>query len=191
MKQAVVFDTEFTTWEGAMARKWSGPGEYRELVQIGAVRINASSFEVVETLDILVRPVRNPVLSGYFINLTGITQAMLEDKAVPFATALERFQDFVGQSVPWAYGGDVDVIAENMRLNDMAVPADWWTREQTNIGPWFHQHAPQTIGVNSGRLAKVLGAGEVSAEHTGLGDSLSIVAAAKKLVSELGLASPF
>ena len=31
-KEIIVFDTEYTTWEGAMARQWTGPNEYRELV---------------------------------------------------------------------------------------------------------------------------------------------------------------
>lgn len=36
MKHFVIFDTEYTTWEGAADRDWTGPGEHREVVQIGA-----------------------------------------------------------------------------------------------------------------------------------------------------------
>lgn len=30
----VFYDTEYTSWEGAMQRNWSGPDEHRELVQL-------------------------------------------------------------------------------------------------------------------------------------------------------------
>ena len=29
----VVYDTEFTSWQGANENGWSGPGQYRELIQ--------------------------------------------------------------------------------------------------------------------------------------------------------------
>ena len=39
LKEIVIYDTEYTTWEGAQKRNWSGPGEYREVVNIGAIKI--------------------------------------------------------------------------------------------------------------------------------------------------------
>ena len=191
MRQVVVFDTEFTTWEGAMQRRWSGPGELREIVQIGAVQIDAHSFDVLETFELLIKPVRNPCLSDYFISLTGITQEQVDTYGVGFSEGLTRFLSFA-QGLPlWAYGADVDVLAENMGLYGVSIPPDWPTREQSNLAPWFHKQAPQTIGVNSGRLAQVLGAGAVHHEHTGLADSLSIVSAMKQLVVGQGASCPF
>jgi inhibitor of KinA sporulation pathway (predicted exonuclease) len=72
IRAAVVFDLEFTAWEGSMAARWSRPGEFTELVQIGAVRLNADTFEELGAIDLLVRPRLNPVLSDYFVELTGI-----------------------------------------------------------------------------------------------------------------------
>jgi len=190
MPDAIIFDTEFTSWEGAMARKWSGPNEYRELVQIGAVRIDANSLEVLETFEILTKPVRNPQLSAYFIGLTGIRQDQLDANGLDFETGLAQFMQFIGGLPPWSYGGDVSVLAENMQLNGMPVPADWPTIEATNLVPWFHKHAPQTKGINSGRLASTLGVPLKITEHTGLGDSLSILAAIKELMRQ-GASSPF
>lgn len=191
MREAVIFDTEFTTWEGALQRRWSGPGEFREIVQIGAVRFDAGNFAVIESMELLIRPVRNPVLSGYFVKLTGITQQKLEREGTSFADGLQRFLEFTKGLPPWSYGGDVDILAENMGFNCMPIPLHWWTCEQTNIAPWFHRHAPETVRVNSGRLALAVGAGQVSGEHTGLADSLSILAAAKLLVQQRGVRNPF
>jgi hypothetical protein len=42
------------------------------------------------------RPVRNPVLSSYFTDLTGITQQMINAQGTDFSTAFHDFVDFVG-----------------------------------------------------------------------------------------------
>ena len=39
-----VFDLEFTAWECSMASHWLRPGEFKEVVQIGAVRLDGASF---------------------------------------------------------------------------------------------------------------------------------------------------
>ena len=62
----IVFDTEFTSWEGSMENNWSREGEHRELVQIGALKI--SDGKIIDKLDILVKPQINPILSDYFEN---------------------------------------------------------------------------------------------------------------------------
>ena len=69
-----VFDLEWTTWEGAQARNWSGPGEEREIVEIGAVKLDGrNSLREISAFDMLVRPRLNPLLSDYFTGLTGDT----------------------------------------------------------------------------------------------------------------------
>jgi hypothetical protein len=55
-----VFDLEYTAWECSMARQWMTPGEYREVVQIGAVKLDADTFAEVDAFDVLVRPRINP-----------------------------------------------------------------------------------------------------------------------------------
>ena len=37
--EIVIFDLEYTAWEGSMQRDWGGEGEYRELVQTGGVKL--------------------------------------------------------------------------------------------------------------------------------------------------------
>ena len=69
----VVLDLEWTAWEGSLARSWTGPGECREVIQVGAVRVDALRFERLAAFDRLVRPVRNPVLSDYITRLSGLT----------------------------------------------------------------------------------------------------------------------
>ena len=75
----VVYDTEYTTWEGAMARKWLGENEYKEVIQIGALKVSFPDFEVKDSLKIYIKPQKNPVLSDYCKRLTGITQAEIDN----------------------------------------------------------------------------------------------------------------
>src|ERR1700748_1153496 len=86
-----VFDLEFTAWECSMASHWLRPGEFKEVVQIGAVKLDAASFEIIASFDVLVRPRINVDLSPYFENLTGITNGQVADRGVDFPEALVRF----------------------------------------------------------------------------------------------------
>jgi hypothetical protein len=47
----VVADLEYTAWEGALARGWSAPGDFREIVQIGAVRVARAGVSLPEALN--------------------------------------------------------------------------------------------------------------------------------------------
>src|SRR3546814_14106036 len=72
----VVIDLEYTSWEGALARGWSGPDEHREIVQIGAVRLEvANGLAETAELSRLVPPRIHRSLSGYFPALPGIDEA--------------------------------------------------------------------------------------------------------------------
>ncbi len=182
-RSIVFYDTEFTSWEGALARDWSGPGEFREIVQIGAMRFDAD-LQMVATFDMLIKPVKNPVLSDYFIQLTGIRQEQVERTGVPFAEALAQFRDFIGTAPTASYGGDDSVVRENQELH--ALPTDFTA---LNIGPWFMMHGAAygvKKGVNSGALARTVGApleGAV-AEHNALEDVRSIAAAYRFLLAK-------
>ena len=63
-----------------MASRWTRPGEHTEIVQIGAVKLDAETLKITDEFECLVRPRVNPVLSQYLTDLTGITNAMLDAK---------------------------------------------------------------------------------------------------------------
>lgn len=114
----IIFDLEFTAWEGSLARHWSGSDEHREIVEIGAVRIDPNNTAAGQQyFSRLVRPVINPDLSDYFIELTGIHQQKLDAEGVSLAQALAEFQGFASGATPfYSYGNDGDVIKENCTI---------------------------------------------------------------------------
>lgn len=180
---AIVYDLEYTTWDGAMARQWSGPGEYREIVQIGAVRLD-DQWQEADAMEVLVRPRLNPMLSDYFIALTGIGQTELDRCGMDFATALERMASFAGtDTLLYANGNDAEVVRENCRL--LAVPEA--------IAPNRFRNVRALIGSMAGKgeidscdLAAAFGLKQEGRGHTGLADARAI-AAALRLARQRGL----
>ena len=122
----IIFDTEFTAWEGSQEREWKGLNEYKELVQISAIRVKKKKNKIAITkkLNLYILPRINPMLSDYFINLTGITQETLFKKAKPFKMAMKLFYMFCKNKNGEKYnlysmGNDYDVIKENLKLNSI------------------------------------------------------------------------
>ncbi|HEY4523234.1 MAG TPA: 3'-5' exonuclease [Candidatus Paceibacterota bacterium] len=120
--QFVLFDTEYTAWEGSMERKWSNPGEYREVIQFGAVKMNLETLVEECAFSMLVRPVKNPELSAYITTLTGITQEDVDTKGVPLAQAMSGFAEFIGELTVFSYGHDAAIVEENCRLIGIPYP---------------------------------------------------------------------
>lgn len=118
----VVCDTEFTSWPGALERNWSGPGEHREIVQIGAVLLDAKREEA-GMFSQTVRPQLNPVLSDYFISLTGITNDDLEAHGQSLLDALQQFAQFCSEATfACSFGIDHEIIQENCDLIGIENP---------------------------------------------------------------------
>ena len=191
MPTFVIFDLEFTTWPGAMEQDWSAPGQLREIVQIGALRVSAEhgkrgEYSVVEEYETLVRPVANPVLSPFFTTLTGIDQRAVDRDGRPPARALSDFLAFCqGQSV-LSYGNDMLVLGENLgwaRARGEEIKHNALTPGFLNIRPWLNTVAPTTTGSNSGRLWQALGLPRPAPgdEHSALFDCHSIAAALRHL----------
>jgi inhibitor of KinA sporulation pathway (predicted exonuclease) len=168
-----VFDLEFTAWECSMAKHWLRPGEFKEVVQFGAVRLDGTSFEILDEFDVLVRPRINAELSPYFENLTGITNAMLAG-AVDFAEAYCRFVNFAGAGPICAFGHDEWVLEENIRLYGLQglppLPAF------RDLRCWFAERHLDPRGLNSCDIAPMLGATFVGRAHNELDDARSVAA---------------
>lgn len=125
--EVILYDLEYTAWEGSKARGWSGENEHREIVEIGAIKteLSGSTLVVKNEFNCLVRPNKNPILSDYFIDLTGITNAEIEETAISFTDAYTNFSTFIGSTAPLlSFGEDDEILKENMELNAIAASLD-------------------------------------------------------------------
>lgn len=175
-RSVIVFDTEFTAWEGSLERNWRNPGEHREIVQIGAVRADAE-FREIDTLNLFVRPIRNPILSEYFCKLSGISQEKIDKCGVPFGSAWREFVSFIdGESTHiYSNGGDDIVIAENLRLNNIVF--DLRKIQFRDVQPYLKLLTGRNDFVASGEVSRHFGIRQVAQTHDALADARSILGA--------------
>jgi inhibitor of KinA sporulation pathway (predicted exonuclease) len=188
MTYAVIFDLEFTAWQGSMEHRWSRPGEFREVVQIGAVKADASSLAIVGEFNVLAKPRLNPVLSHYFEELTGVTNAALARTGVDFAVAYRAFVEFAGGSPLFAFGRDDLVLRDNLALYGMNAMPD--LPAFTNIAPWLAARGIDPRGLHACDIARVAGARFSGRRHDALDDARSVVAGVAALIAR-GAPNPF
>jgi inhibitor of KinA sporulation pathway (predicted exonuclease) len=176
-----IFDLEYTAWECSMARHWLTPGEFREVVQIGAVKLDADSFAVLDEFEALVRPRINPVLSPYFEKLTGIANRQVARDGEDFAIAYARFLDFAGEGPIAAFGRDDRALKDNLRLYGLTrargLPVFY------DLRGWFAVLGVDPRGMHSCDLAPALGMPFQGRAHNALDDARSVAAVMAVLAS--------
>ncbi len=182
----VVFDTEWTSWTGFRESRWTQPGRYREIVQIGAIALEVEAeFREIDSFQILVQPKKNPVLREFFIELTGITQNMVDADGVGFPEALASFMNFAEQEpVQFAsFGKDEKVVEANCNLCELPMPigfADSVDIRQEFLDRniieefWFSSELPHRLGLPP-----------VGKAHDALADSRALAAALRHIGNRL------
>lgn len=167
----VVVDLEYTSWEGALARGWSGPGEHREVVQIGAVRLDAANgFAETAAFSRFAFPRANPALSAYFTALTGIDDARLAAEAVASDAAVGAFARFAEGAVIASHGGDDAVIAETAALHGFGNPLEG--RPWVDIAPPIRALTGRKA--MSAELPALLGLAAPETAHDALADARAL-----------------
>lgn len=184
----VLLDLEYTAWEGSLARKWSEPDEHMEIVQIGAIRLDRSTLVEQSSFEVLVRPRVNPVLSDYFVSLTGITNEQLAACGVDFEAAYDLFKAFRGKDEIYAFGHDDHVWQENIDLYGLDRRAFGF--EVKDIRDWFDTVGANVRAVTSGEVAGHFGAAFDGLAHQAVSDVRSVAAGIRHLVAQ-GAGNPF
>ena len=111
-RTTIIYDCEFATAPGAPQRFWCGPEDPDPIVfQIGAVRLSLEPpFDDLGRFEVLVRPRERTggVMELHPLNttLTGVTSERLEAEGVDLAGALDKFAEFAGDDILWAWGKD-------------------------------------------------------------------------------------
>jgi inhibitor of KinA sporulation pathway (predicted exonuclease) len=175
-----VFDLEYTAWECSMARHWLEPGQFREVVQIGAVKLDGRDLSALDEFDLVVRPRINPLLSPYFENLTGITNAEVAARGVDFAEGYRRFAAFAEGGPICAFGHDEWVLGENLRLYGIT---DYPRLPRfADLRGWFAACNLDPRGKLSCEIAPSLGLEIGGRAHNALHDARVLAASAREMV---------
>ena len=178
----VIYDTEYTAWEGSVERNWSDPGEHRELIQLGALKVELDSdgFEQRETMLMCCKPSINPVLSDYIQKLTGISQDQILNEGAIFETLLIKFFEFCeAGTLPifsWTRTDD-QVLRENCELNQISFPS--FAEGFYDVRNIFISLGIDVSGTCSGEISQRLGKTVPGQVHNALHDAMSIFEALK------------
>lgn len=169
----IIYDTEFTAWEGSQHRNWGLEWEARELIQFSAscVQITEHSLTLTSRFDHFVQPQKNPQLSPYIQQLTGITQPDVDQGLLPktFFQALSEFSHH-GQIPMTSWGNDWHVLHETATLNQLS--ADWI--QSYNLIELFQAFGINTT-VTSGELFRQFDLPLHLEEHNAFDDTRSLV----------------
>jgi hypothetical protein len=161
-KTIVIYDTEFTTWKGAMDGGWGGERQHREVFMIGArAWAEGSDWREGQAFVAHARPVLNPVLDPYATDLTGVSQADI-DAADSLETVLENMDVLYGPEVRYfSNGNDINPLAESAGLQRFVLPID--PRRFGNLHAPLYAALREEVGevsvrqYPSGMVYKVLG----------------------------------
>lgn len=174
----IIYDTEFTAWPGSAENAWSREGEYREIIQIGALCMDFVNKREVRRMNLVVKPAINPQLSEYIIELTGVTQGRLDNEGIPFADAIAMLHEFsnYGEYPLMSYGRDFEVLLENARLSSVVLSKDF---DFYNLAPMFRALGVDTKKISSGLLHKHFGLDQSGSTHDALYDASSLAMSLK------------
>ncbi|MDP3727403.1 MAG: exonuclease domain-containing protein, partial [bacterium] len=123
--------------------------------------------------DVFIRPERNPMLSDYFIQLTGITQSTVDAEGVGLKTALERFKNWCGGLPLYSYGTDEHVLIENSALANIQFPFD--TGQFSDVRTVFQRRGIPAERYTSGTIVEAFGETPVRRAHRAVNDARTIL----------------
>ena len=184
----VIYDTEYTAWEGSRKNNWKRPGEFREIIEIGAIRGSLVKNKIIvkKVFSILVRPVINPKLSNYIIQLCGITQQMVDKKGVNFNTAWNKLLKFTrGANSILSFGEDDLIIQENLIMNkvDYRINNKIWLNYKSIF--LNESNLNRKSSIQSCDIPKALGLEPINKQkHRALSDVLNQIQGLNKLLND-------
>ena len=117
-RQRILFDLEATCWEDKEFQEKNS-----EIIEIGAVKFDCKSFDILDEFQTFVKPVVQQVLSDYCTNLTHITQKQVKN-APRFPEAYRNFMSWADTCPLFIGWGEVDWRELNLncyRWNNLKI----------------------------------------------------------------------
>lgn len=156
----IILDTEYT-WLA------DNPNfDKKEIIQIGALKINWCTLNVIDKFTCYVKPLLNPTIPQCEIDYTGIKQEIVDTKGVSFSEAYKKLKIFCRHDYVFTHGwrdgfqslGDGEIIKKNIMYNKISVQEHL---KYVNIAPWFKkQYENKGLMIEkqtSGQIAALLG----------------------------------
>jgi inhibitor of KinA sporulation pathway (predicted exonuclease) len=188
MKNIVIFDTEYTSWEGCLKNGWDeNKNQYMEIIQISALKIDLESMKLIDEIDLVVKTSLNPTLSQYIQNLTGISQKKMEIAGIDLEEALTLFKLWLNNDIAFSYGSDIDVILKNCKLVELDYIFN--INNFNDIREIFKKHNIPVDKYTSGELHRYFNLDLNGHVHNSLFDCHSLYESLKKMSEQKNISS--
>lgn len=159
-----------------------------EIIQIGAVRINARG-DVLDTFEVNLRPRIFRKLQHHIAKVTGLSQGDL-DAGLPMKEGLQKFLDWAGPDAELAEWGldDVPVLKQNLFLAglDENWPDRWYDLQRIFLQAYPRKEGE---GLTLESVVDRLGIPKEEPFHNALDDALYTTKVCRKLPLTEGLAT--
>ncbi len=166
-------------FEATCCDKNTIPRHEMEIIEIGAVALDGNGPGILGEFQCFVRPVRNPFLTEFCINLTSIKQKMVES-AESFPVALDQFKAWLDEfeKPVFCSWGDYD---KKQLLQDCEFHCSQYPFGATyiNIKNKFSNNMGYKKGVGLGRALKLVGLNFVGTAHRGIDDARNMASIAR------------
>ena len=123
----IVIDFEATCGPGITKGK-------NEIIEWGCAKLD-KDFNIISTYQQIVKPQMHPKLTQFCIDLTGITQKMIDKEGIPFKESYEQFLKWRGSSTQWGSWGAYDryQLIQDCKLHNLQYGKLFGNRKHTNL----------------------------------------------------------
>lgn len=181
--EIIIWDTEYTSWPGCQENGWENEkGQYREIIQVGALKFDTDTLEVLDSFERVIRPEINPELSNYIKDLTGLSQESI-DRADSFESVLKTFVEWSEGLILYSYGNDLDVVQRNVELYDSDLAFE--KGRFKDMKEVFRREGLPVDGWNSGDIAHYFDPKkELLPQHDAYNDARNMAEAVKLMIRD-------
>lgn len=175
----VIVDVEATCWD----RKRVPQGQRSEIIEIGVCLLTVTQRQVRDKRGIFVTPIASRV-STFCTDLTGITQAMLDDEGINFAGACAQLEaDYATQERLWCSWGNYDrrMFTEQCAWRGVKYP---FTAHYCNLKTVYQSFYGKRVGM--ARALTKLDLELVGTHHRGADDAWNIARIAAHMLEAHG-----
>jgi inhibitor of KinA sporulation pathway (predicted exonuclease) len=122
MKYYTVIDLEWTSWkknyygknlEKEKRKKW----QKKEIIQIGAIKFD-KNYAIKDKLNLIIKPKINKKLSKHIIELTSITNKLIDKRGINFLDGFKKLKRFSKKTFLFSNGDDGKILKLNLYYND-------------------------------------------------------------------------
>ncbi|MDZ8051190.1 MAG: exonuclease domain-containing protein [Aulosira sp. ZfuVER01] len=152
------------------------PRHEMEIIEIGAVMLNRTTWEIDSEFQRFIQPVRHPQLTKFCTKLTSITQQDVE-KAPQFIDAISHFQEWMNSfpnHIFCSWGNyDKNQFIQDCKYHNIPYP---FGSEHKNIKEEFSEYLGVSKRFGMAQALEHLGLELQGTHHRGIDDARNIAA---------------